>query len=31
VRADSFSVSAIGGRYLELLDDNVQTAAGRAP
>jgi colanic acid/amylovoran biosynthesis glycosyltransferase len=31
VRADSFSVSAIGGRYLELLDDIVQTAAGRAP
>ena len=29
-RADSFSVSAIGGRYLELLDDIVRTAGGPA-
>jgi glycosyltransferase involved in cell wall biosynthesis len=28
-RADSFSVSAIGGRYLELLDDIVRSAASR--
>jgi colanic acid/amylovoran biosynthesis glycosyltransferase len=29
-RADSFSVSAIGDRYLELLDDILRTAAGGA-
>ena len=29
-RADSFSVSAIGGRYLDLLDDILHMAGGRA-